>query len=488
VDQAIKSMQLKSIRCSRIAGAGLAICSVALLIAVRTIADSALIAAEQPVRQTERKPNIVLVLADDLGYGDLGCYGQSWIKTPNLDRLAREGIRFLNHYAGSAVGPPSRCCLLTGKHTGHAPVRADGDTPLPEHEVTVAEVLKQAGYATALIGKWGIGYPNAPGTPNRQGFDYLYGFLDAWHAHNYYPDFLWRNEAKCAVRGNVVRVIGRGGVAIKRTQYSQDLLTAQALTYIEEHRDHPFFLLVAFPIPHANTEAGRHGLEVPNDMPYSDREWPQPQKNYAAMITRLDYSVGRLAELLVRLGIAERTLLLFTSDNGPHRDAGADPAFFGSAGPLRGHKGSLYEGGIRVPLIAWWPGTIKPGVVTSHASAFWDFLPTAAELAGVDPPQGVDGISYLPTLQDDSEHQRQHEFLYWELHGHETQQAVRFGDWKAVRRGDRSTELFDLKGDPAESRNLAPSHPDIVQQAESLMKSAHTPSPLFPLKSASAKR
>ncbi len=421
-----------------------------------------------PSVQFPKRPNIVFILADDLGYGDLGCYGQLAIQTPNVDRLARSGIRFLNYYAGSSVGSASRCCLLTGKHTGHAAVRGSGDQTLPDRERTVAAVLKQAGYVTALIGKWGIGYPVAAGTLRRHGFDYFFGFLDAWHAHNYYPDFLWRNETRCAVRGNVVRGVGRGGVAIKKTQYVQDLLTAEAMSFIEQNRERPFFLFVAFTIPHANNEAGAKGLEVPNTMPYASRDWPEPQKRYAAMVTRLDYSVGRIVDLLRELKLDQRTVVFFSSDNGPHTDAGFDPTFFNSTGGLRGHKGQLYEGGIRVPLVVWWPGVIKPGQVTSHVCAAWDFLPTAAALAGVEPPKGLDGLSFVPTLLGQTQKQREHLCLFWQLQDKKLQ-AVRFGDWKAIHWPDGTLELYDLKNDPSEKSNLAGARREVVRQALELM-------------------
>jgi len=444
---------------------------------LRAQSPAASATAKQP-----HKPNIILILADDLGYGDLGCYGQSWIRTPHIDRLAGEGIRFLNHYAGSPIGAPSRCCLLTGKHTGHVPVRGNVAVQMAPDDLTVAQMLKNAGYATGLIGKWAVGDPPSPGDPNRRGFDEFFGFLDRWHAHNYYPDYLWKNESKCAIKGNVVKVIGRGGVAIKRTQYVQDLLTEAALSFIEANRGKPFFLYLAFTIPHANNEAGTRGMEVPNDIPYSEMDWPKPQKNQAAMITRLDYSVGRIAESLTKLGLAGQTLVLFSSDNGPHKEGGADPLFFRSSGSLRGYKRDLHEGGIRVPLVASWPKSIPPGTVTSHASALWDFLPTAAEIAGAPAPKGIDGISYLPTLLGQTERQKQHEYLYWEFHEHGPVQAVRIGDWKAVAVVGGGVELYDLKKDASEHENVAAAHADVVDQVKRILKSARVESPLFPLK------
>jgi len=437
----------------------------------------------------DRKPNIIFILADDLGYGDPGCYGQKEIKTPNIDRLAEEGLRFTDHYAGSTVCAPSRCCLMTGYHTGHAYIRGNsevkpmGQKPLPEGTVTVADLLKEAGYATALIGKWGLGGPDSSGIPNRQGFDYFFGYLCQRHAHNYYPEFLFRNREKVLLQGNRVenpRTDG-AGVAIEKAQYSHDLCMQEALKYVERNKGNPFFLCLAVTIPHANNEAGSEGMEVPSDEPYSDRDWPQQQKNHAAMITRLDRDIGKLIEQLKKLGIDRDTLVLFSSDNGPHREGGADPEFFDSNGPLRGIKRDLYEGGIRVPMIARWPGKIKPGSVTGHISAFWDFLPTAAEIAGIAVPSNIDGISYLPTLL--GKEQRKHEFLYWEFHeGRASKQALRLGDWKAVRlRPGAEPELYNLQTDISEQHNLAGQHPDIVSRIETYLKSARTESEFWKL-------
>ena len=438
---------------------------------------------------TGRKPNIIFILADDLGYGDLGCYGQEKIKTPNIDRLAAEGLRFTDHYAGSTVCAPSRCCLMTGYHTGHAYIRGNsevrpmGQKPLPEGTVTVARLLKEAGYTTALTGKWGLGGPDSAGIPNRQGFDHFFGYLCQRHAHNYYPEFLFRNQEKVALQGNRVenpRPDG-AGVAIEKGQYSHDLCMKEALKFVEQNRANPFFLYLAVTIPHANNEAGSEGMEVPSDEPYSVRDWPRQQKNHAAMITRLDSDIGKLMEQLKKLGIDRDTLVFFTSDNGPHREGGADPEFFDSNGPLRGIKRDLYEGGIRVPMIARWPGKIKAGSVTSHVSAFWDFLPTAAEAVGIAVPADIDGISYLPTLL--GKKQRKHEFLYWEFHeGRASKQAVRLDDWKAVRlHPNAELELYNLQTDIGEQANLADRHPEVVSRIENYLKRARTESELWKL-------
>ena len=433
----------------------------------------------------DRKPNIIFILADDLGYGDLGCYGQREIKTPNLDRLAAEGMRFTDHYAGSTVCAPSRCCLITGLHTGHAYIRGNrevkpmGQEPIPEETATVAELLKQAGYTTALIGKWGLGPPDSEGTPNLQGFDYFYGYLCQRHAHNSYPEFLFRNEDRVIVEGNRLPEPRRpdgAGVSVEKVQHSHDLFTGEALAFLQRSKDKPFSLYLAYTIPHANNEAGNEGMEVPTDAPYTDRDWPQQQKNHAAMITRMDRDIGTLMAWLKDLEIDENTLVIFSSDNGPHREGGAEPEFFDSNGPLRGIKRDLYEGGIRVPMIARWPGKIKEGSVTGHVSAFWDFLPTAAQIAGTNTPESIDGISYLPTLLEKK--QEEHEFLYWEFHeGRASKQAVRMGNWKAVRlRPSTPLELYDLSADIGENNNIAGKHSDIVEKIEAFLKTARTES------------
>ena len=426
-------------------------------------------------------PNIIFILADDLGYGDLGCYGQETIQTPNLDRMAAEGMIFTDHYAGSTVCAPSRCCLMTGLHTGHAYVRANGRLPLRPSDVTVAEALQRAGYTTGIVGKWGLGEPDTTGIPNRQGFDHWFGYLNQRHAHNYYPDYLWRNEEKVELSNEVRPVNPPGGVATKRVQYSHDLFTADALEFVAQNKDGPFFLYLAYTIPHANNEAKNEGMEVPSYGRYAQEDWPDPQKGHAAMITRMDGDIGRLFARLKSLGLDEKTLVLFSSDNGPHREGGADPQFFGSSGPLRGHKRDLYEGGIRVPLIARWPGRIAAGSGTNHVSAFWDFLPTCCDLVGVVPPADIDGLSMLPTLLGKPERQRQHRYLYWEFHEQGKKQAVRMGNWKAVRLNvakhpNGPIELYDLDRDLGEEVNIADEHPEMVGKMAALMATARTPS------------
>ncbi|MCJ7730381.1 MAG: arylsulfatase, partial [Sedimentisphaerales bacterium] len=394
-------------------------------------------------------PNIIFILADDLGYGDLGCYGQKEIATPNIDRLAAEGIRFTDHYAGSTVCAPSRCCLMTGLHTCHAHIRGNALIPLRPLDVTVAELLKQAGYTTGIIGKWGLGETGTTGIPNKKGFDYWFGYLNQRHAHNYYPEFLWRNEESIPIEGNKLLKPEPGGwgESASKVTYSPDLFTKEAIAFVEQNsdfakatpdkspdkKDRPFFLYLAYTIPHANNEAGQNGMEVPSLGQYANKDWPPPQKGHAAMITRMDADIGKLMSKLKKLGLDENTLVMFSSDNGPHKEGGGDPNFFKSAGPLRGYKRDLYEGGIRVPMLARWPGKIKAGSVTSHISAFWDFLPTCCELVGIETPPNFDGISMLPTLLGQTRKQKKHEFLYWEFHEQGKKQAVRMGDWKGVR-------------------------------------------------------
>jgi len=436
-----------------------------------------------------RKPNIILILADDLGYGDLGCYGQTQIKTPNLDKLAAEGLRFTDFYAGSTVCAPSRCALMTGLHTGHAFIRGNSTLALRPEDITVAELLKDAGYRTGLIGKWGLGDANTTGLPQKHGFEEFLGYLDQVHAHDYYPSFLWRFDPRAGFDGQETLY---GNLAGSKGTYSHDLFTKAALSYLKiyqpEAANHyrPFFLYLAYTIPHANNEEGArsgNGMQVPSDAPYSGESWPPAEKNKAAMITRLDADVGKLLDKLKELKIDKNTLIFFTSDNGPHKEGGVDPAFFHSSGPFRGIKRDLYEGGIRVPAIAHWPGKVKPGT-TDLAFAFWDFLPTAAEMAGTKSAEGIDGISMLPTLLGRSQ-TNHHDFLYWEFHERGFQQAVRMGKWKAVRpQAGESLELYDLSTDPGEKQNLAETNPDVVAKLEAYLKTARTEAPEWPIKKA----
>ena len=451
-------------------------------------ADSAL----GPVRAPGlRKPNIILILADDLGYGDLGCYGQRQIKTPNLDRLASEGMRFTCGYAGSTVCAPSRCALMTGLDTGHAFIRGNGTQALRSSDQTVAEWLKQEGYHTGLIGKWGLGNENSTGTPDKKGFDEFAGYLDHIHAHDYYSDYIWRTDDRSGRVNERVTLIENQDD--KRGIYLPDLFSQAAQNFLRINQPDPFnhfrplFLFFSCTIPHANNEAGQrtgNGMQVPSADPYSSEPWPEPEKNKAAMITRMDAHIGELITKLQKLKMDQNTLVLFTSDNGPHKEGGVDPKFFRSAGAFRGLKRDLYEGGLRVPLIAWWPGRIQPGSVTDQPVAFWDFLPTIIEIAGGPAPKGLDGISFLPTLLGQRQ-TNQHAFFYWEFHERGFQQALRTGDWKAVRpQADKPLELYNLKDDPSEKHDVAADHPKVIAEIENDLKTARTESPDWPIKKA----
>ena len=442
-------------------------------------------------RVGEPLPNVIFIMADDLGYGDLGCYGQKAIQTPRLDQMAKEGMRFRQFYAGNTVCAPSRCVLMTGLHMGHAHVRgnAGGDMSiqsLRENDFTVAELLKAAGYRTALCGKWGLGDEvegGRTGLPRRQGFDFFYGYLNQLHAHNYYPEFLWRNEDKVELE-NEVMPFGRvsagfqGGYATERVDYSHDLIMDQALAFIRDHQEKPFFLYLPLTIPHANNEGTRgtgNGQEVPSLQPYKDEKWSEQDKGQAAMITRMDAGVGRLLDLLQDLGIAENTLVIFTSDNGPHDEGGHSTERFGPAGPLRGMKRDLYEGGIRVPMIAWWPGMVPQNSVSDHIGYFGDLMATAAELSRQPVPQGLDSVSFLPSLKGDTASQAKHDYLYWEFYEQGGKQAARLGDWKAIRMPMHTgpIEIYNLRMDLGESRNLAKERPDLVEQAGKIFDEAY---------------
>jgi uncharacterized sulfatase len=445
------------------------------------------------------RPNIIFIMADDLGYGDLGCYGQSLIKTPRLDQMAAEGMRFTDFYAGCTVCAPSRSVLMTGLHMGHTYVRGNASTDmsiqsLRDEDVTVAELLKQGGYRTALCGKWGLGHdqPGNEGRPNDQGFDYFYGYLNQVHAHNYYPEFLWRNREKVKLR-NVVKSLDRmyggfrGGYATKRVDYSHDLIADEALKFVRQNQNGPFFLYLALTIPHANNERTRatgDGQEVPDYGIYADKSWSDQAKGQAAMITRMDSDVGRLLKQLAELGIDRRTVVMFTSDNGPHNEGGHDPKLFHPSGPLRGMKRDLTEGGIRVPFIVWWPGTTPAGTVSHHVGYFGDLMATAADLAGVDAPAELDSVSFAPTIMGQSDKQEQAQYLYWEFYERGGKQAVRAGNWKAIRipMFTGTTQLFDLSQDIGEENDVAAEHPEVVKKLEAMMDQAHTPHPNWQVK------
>jgi uncharacterized sulfatase len=440
----------------------------------------------------QQRPNIIFIMADDLGYGDLGCYGQELIQTPSLDRMAREGMRFRQFYAGSTVCAPSRSVLMTGQHMGHTHVRGNASNEmsiqsLRNEDLTVAEVVKGADYATALCGKWGLGHdaPGNEGRPNDQGFDFFYGYLNQVHAHNYYPDFLWRNTGKDKLRNEVHRTPNRyggfqGGYATKRVDYSHDLVAAEALKFIDEQRERSFFLYISLTIPHANNEGMRgtgDGQEVPEYGIYADKPWDKQDRGQAAMITRMDRDIGRILDRLEHHGIDDRTVVMFTSDNGPHDEGGHNTERFQPSGPLRGMKRDLYEGGIRVPMIVRWPGTTPSGAVSDHIGYFGDLLATAAELAGVNPPDNLDSVSFAPTITGRFAEQREHDHLYWEFYEQGGKQAVRTGKWKAVRMPifDGAIELYDLSQDLGEAQNVATAYPNIVKQMSAIMDEEHVP-------------
>ncbi|MDG1897819.1 MAG: arylsulfatase [Fuerstiella sp.] len=441
----------------------------------------------------ERPPNIIYIMADDLGYGDLGCYGQKNVKTPNIDRMAAEGIRFTDHYAGHTVCRPSRLVLWLGQHVGHTKLTGNRARNLNGMESTVAQRLKTAGYATGGVGKWALGNVanvdeiNNSGHPNNNGFDYWYGYLNQGNAHNYYPPFLWENREQVSLFGNVLSDVplARGRVSKQKVTYSHDLITDAALRFVRRNKEKTFLLHIHWTIPHANNEGGRvngDGMEVPDYGQYADKKWPSPEKGFAAMVSRMDADVGRLMGLLKELDIDNETLVLFTSDNGPHEEGNHKHAFFDSNGPLKGFKRSMHEGGIRVPLIARHPGKIAPETVSDHPSAFWDFLPTACGIAGVDASDREDGISYLPTLLGKPDQER-HEYLYWASQEGATSIGVRYDKWKLVRyrrpggrlngkqaESNDDWRLYDLSKDIGEEDNVAAENGDIVTQIRSLLK------------------
>lgn len=508
-----------SLRLGKVA-VGLAVAAALLLLDTTNQARSA---------EAGRPPNIVYMLADDLGYAELGCYGQEKINTPNLDRLAAQGMRFTQHYCGNAVCAPSRCVLITGKHPGHAHVRNNGraklsdefkaryglewpgQIPIPDAEVTIAEMLKQKDYVTGAVGgKWGLGQIGTSGDPNRQGFDLFFGYNCQAHAHSFYTTHLWRNHQKVMLN-NDPPVPGHASLpagadpldpasyeAYKGQDYSADRMIDEALAFVRQNKDRPFFLYFPTTLVHL-------ALHIPDEElePYLGK-WEEtpftggrgytphrtPRAAYAAMVTRLDRDAGRIVDLIDELGLAEDTLIMFSSDNGTtHLDKEVDAEFFESVGPLRGLKGSLYEGGIRVPMIARWHGAIEPGTVTDHLSAFWDVMPTIGEVAGTTPPEGTDGISFAPTLFGKPEQQEQHEYLYWEFPGYGGQQAVRMGDWKAVRQGvleknnpdPLAIELYNLAEDIGEQNDVADEHPELVAKFRKIMKEGRTPSDVTPM-------
>ncbi|MFO7904575.1 MAG: arylsulfatase [Planctomycetota bacterium] len=419
------------------------------------------------------RPNLIYIMTDDLGYGELGCFGQERIKTPNLDQMAREGMKFTSYYAGCTVCRPSRLALWTGLHMGHTPIDSNAGYVMKPSDVTVAELLQKSGYATGGVGKWALGGPDTTGHPNKKGFDFWMGYLDQGRAHNYYPTYLWRNDQKFPLPGNKIGDYpkGRGRVASERVTYSHDVMTDQMLDFVRRHHERPFLLHVHWTIPHANNERGRvfgNGMEVPDYGIYKTRDWPAVEKGQAAMITRMDRDVGRLVSLLKELDIADNTLVFFTSDNGPHSEGGHRHQFFNGNGPLRGYKRDLYEGGIRAPTLAQWPGRIKPGSVTDEPLAAYDWLPTACQLAGIESPGDIDGISFVPTLLGKS--QPSHDYLFWSFG---PKKAVRQGKWKAVIPGrDQSLELYNLDDDIGEKNDVSQQHPEVVAKMQQIVEEA----------------
>jgi arylsulfatase A len=441
------------------------------------------------------KTNVVFILADDMGYGDLGVYGQKLIKTPNIDQLAANGIRFTQFYAGTSVCAPSRASLMTGLHTGHTPIRGnfeikpEGQLPIPDSTFTLGELFKKAGYTTGVFGKWGLGYPGSEGVPNNQGFDQFYGYNCQRESHNFFPDHLWENTNRVNLRNTLT----------SQEQYAPAMIQEKAMAFLTNNRNQPFFLFLTYTLPHAGLQlpAGdqvfesykKKFKETPetisknwNGVGYQPQAYPKAA--YAAMVIKLDQYVGEVVKKLKALGIEKNTLIVFTSDNGPHREGGNKPEFFNSSGGFRGIKRELYEGGIREPMIVNWPGKIKKNTVSSHIGAFWDFMPTFASLLQVAPQTNTDGISILPALLAKGT-QEQHPYLYWEFHEDGGRQAVRLGNWKGVRLNvmkDRNApiQLFDLAKDPKETTDLSAANPKLVNQISKMMKDAHTENKNFP--------
>ena len=435
----------------------------------------------------EDPPNVIYIMADDAGIGDFGCYGGKIIRTPNVDRLAAEGLKFTQHYSGSTVCAPSRSVLMTGQHTGHTRVRGNKKVSLLEEDVTVAELMKQAGYVTAAMGKWGLGGSDSPGAPWKQGFDHYFGYLSQTNAHHYYPEFLWKDGGKVLFPNNPKA----------RTHYSHDLVTQEALAFIKSNQRNRFFLYLPYTVPHVDLDVpddskaeylGKLGMEKTYGKPGGQhyRHEKNPRATFAGMIGRLDRDIGTIMQSLKELGLDESTLVIFCSDNGATSAGGADPEFFNSNGPYRGIKRDLYEGGIITPMIARWTGKIAAGTTTDHLSGFQDFLPTMAQLTGVDPPEEIDGISYLPTLLGNPGAQEAHDYLYWEFTEKGGKRALRRGEWKIVqnnvsRANPGTVELYDLANDRAEANDLSAKHPDIVRELTAVMDAARTPSKDFPL-------
>lgn len=444
------------------------------------------------------KPNIIYILADDLGYGDLSCYGQKKFSTPNIDKLASQGMLFTQHYSGSTVCAPSRSALLTGMHTGHTVVRGnkeimpEGQYPIPDNTYTLAEAMKKAGYTTGAFGKWGLGFPGSEGDPINQGFDTFFGYNCQRLGHNYYPYHLWSNRDSIVLKDNQ---------GTQKGTYAPSLIHEKTIEFIEENKEKPFFAYVASIIPHAELAAPEALMEKYRNKFLPEKKFkgvdsgPDYRKGayesqdeahaaFVAMVDLLDQQVGEIMEKVEELGISDNTIIIFTSDNGPHTEGGADPRYFDSNGPLKGTKRDLYEGGIRVPMIAKWPSKIEAGSTSNHISAFWDIFPTFSDIVGIKVPNDLDGISFLPELLGNKENQKEHDYLYWEFHEKGGRQAVRKGDWKAVKynvlkKPDAPLELYNLSNDLGENNNVASQYPDIVVQMEKIFNEARTPSDVY---------
>ncbi len=432
------------------------------------------------------KPNFIYILLDDAGYGDLSCYGQKKFKTPVIDELAKKGLKFTQHYSGSTVCAPTRSSLMQGLHTGHTFIRGnkeikpEGQHPLAKDLVTLPKLLKKSGYTTGMFGKWGLGAPGSEGDPMNQGWDEFFGFNCQRQAHTYYPTHLWHNDKKVPQNGK---------------DYAHDVIMQQTMKFLKNNKDKPFFCYMSITVPHAamqvpEEEAAPFRKKFPQYEgvigKYAGTEVDNPAAMFAGMMTRMDRDVGRVVDELKKMGIDKNTLIMVTSDNGPHREGGHVPDFFNSNGKLKGYKRDLYEGGIRAPLVAYWPGVIKEGKTTRHISAHWDVLPTLCELSGTKIPAKTDGISFVPTLLGQNKKQQKHEYLYWEFHERGKKQAIRMGKWKAVRLNlaknpNAAMELYDLSKDIGEENNIVANHPDIVSKIKPLFSSARTESDIFTL-------
>lgn len=447
----------------------------------------------------QKKPNIVFILADDLGYGDLGAYGQQKIKTPNIDGMARNGMRFTSFYAGTSVCAPSRSSLITGQHTGHTYVRGnkeiepEGQEPLADTVQSMATLLQQAGYVTGAFGKWGLGMVGTTGAPDRKGFDKFYGYNCQRQSHRYYPTHLWDNDKKVILEGNDLT---------KKVHYAPELIQQQALAFIDENKNKPFFLFIPVVLPHAELQGPEDEWYKMYDGKFEETPHKgngygpgatiagyasveKPHATYAGMVSRMDAYVGQVIAKLTELQLIDNTIIIFTSDNGAHTEGGADPAFFNSNGGLRGTKRDLYEGGIKTPFIVQWKGTVKPGSTSAHIGAFWDVMPTFVDITGAPAPRFTDGISFLPALKGKGR-QPKHDYLYWEFHEGGGRQAVRMGKWKGIKlqvKKDPNAPiaLYDLEKDPAEKNDIAAQHPDIVRKIGEKINEAHVESPVFPL-------